>query len=543
MRSKSVIWTGSYLCLAVLSVFCLGIGLAAPPLPAGKRENVVPSALAKPSESSAATDVSSVAVVAPMYAVDFISTAAKGIAINDAGDVVGTSYTDPGCGSFCLPPLDTVVWKSGVRIVLPPVPGLSGIYITGINTKGWVAGVAGVPGTTTHAVVWKPNGTTYQAIDLGTLPGTTISDAVGIDNLGRVVGYSKTQFFPPVGAPFVWTEATGMIDLSAQGFPNEAPLAISPGGTVALSNQWYRLGQPGSITPLAAPPRGFLSGNDATDINDAGDMARFLVTTSSQNLVYLFRYHHAGTWQQLSPTGTGHLATCGVGSINNNQDITATILGGGFIAAGPDGLAESLSPKISPAYGGAAITNSGPMNSSGQILAQILIGQSQRLVRLTPVQTLPGGRIQVRNLDLRARFIQDRQNPGLCIVDGTSNVAWAKLTVTDESGAPLSGVMVNGRFLDDYWTNAQVSGTTNSQGIVTFTYQGQCGVGAIAFFVDHATKGLLVFDKTQGKLADSEVPMAGPSTADAIDYFLASLQQGRPNLLTALEILTGWSFP
>jgi hypothetical protein len=48
-----------------------------------------------------------------------VSTAATGVAMNAAGDVAGSSYPDPGCGPFCLPPLETVVWRAGQRIVLP----------------------------------------------------------------------------------------------------------------------------------------------------------------------------------------------------------------------------------------------------------------------------------------------------------------------------------------------------------------------------------------------------------------------------------------
>jgi hypothetical protein len=143
--------------------------------------------------------------VASIYAEDLVSTAATGADMNAAGDVVGTSYQDTGCGPFCLPPLDTVVWRAGQRIVLPSVPGLSGITVRAINEQGWVAGFAGFPGTTTHAVVWKPVGETYQAVDLGTLPGTQISDALGIDDANRVVGWSTTSNFPPHGSPFLWT--------------------------------------------------------------------------------------------------------------------------------------------------------------------------------------------------------------------------------------------------------------------------------------------------------------------------------------------------
>ena len=104
-------------------------------------------------------------------------------------------------------------------MVLPDIPGLTGIHVSGINDRGWVAGSAGVPGTTTHAVVWKPSAEAYIAIDLGNLPGKTISTTAGIDNRGRVVGWSTTQGFPPSGAPFVWTETGGMVDLTSQGFP------------------------------------------------------------------------------------------------------------------------------------------------------------------------------------------------------------------------------------------------------------------------------------------------------------------------------------
>jgi len=105
--------------------------------------------------------------------------------MNAAGDVIGTSYTDPGCGPFCLPPLETVIWRAGTRIVLPPVPGHTGITVRAINANGWVVGTAGYVGINNHAAVWIPNGSSYTPLDLGTLPGTTISDVAGIDDQGR----------------------------------------------------------------------------------------------------------------------------------------------------------------------------------------------------------------------------------------------------------------------------------------------------------------------------------------------------------------------
>jgi probable HAF family extracellular repeat protein len=443
------------------------------------------------------------------YAVEFVSTAAFGVAMNDFGDVTGTSYLDTGCGSFCLPPLDTVVWQGDSRIVLPTISALPGIYVTGINNQGWVVGFAGFPYTTTHAVAWKPSGGTYQAIDLGTLPGTTISTAVGIDDLGRVIGWSQTSGFPPSGSPFLWTESTGMVDLAAQGYPDESPVAISPGGTVATADKWYRLGDPSSAVSLAPPPSGYGIGGTPTAINDAGDQARFLVRVSGENLSYLYRYHHEGVWQQLSSSGTGHLSTYGVGSINAARDVSATILSTAVIAYGPNGLAQLLSPLLSEAYQDSYVINGGPMNRAGEILARVLIGQSARLVRLTPVQPCAGSCLRVSDLDISADFIPDPGDPthDHCYEDGVAhNEALVNLTVTNGIGAPVAGVLVTGRFLDDYWTDHAVSAMTDASGVATFTYQGPCGIGAIAFFVDSATNGNQVLDRTSGVLTGWVIP-------------------------------------
>lgn len=447
------------------------------------------------------------AVVEDVYVADFVATAAFGAAMNDLGDVAGTSYPDPGCGPFCLPPLETVVWRGGVRIVLPPLPGFSGIYVRSINSQGWVAGFAGFPGTITRAVVWKPSGpTTYQIVNLGVLPGTTKSEAMGIDDLGRVVGWSTTNNFPPQGAPFVWTEAGGMVDLSAQGFPDELPLAISRGGTVATPSAWYRLGDPLSVTFLPPPPQGFMIGTYPTAINDAGDQGRFLVNTGPQNLVYLFRLHHEGTWQMVSGP-TGGSGVYGIGSINADLDISATVLGTAVIAPGPDGVAAPLQDRLSPAYGSAAIVSGGPINASGQILSRVMIGNSARLMKLTPAEGCQSNCVVVSSVLLRGKFIQDPSEPGSCSPEGQAyNVARARVSVTDENGAPLAGVLVKARFLDDYWTDKVVSGTTSAAGIVAFNNKGPCGVGAVAFLVDAATLPPRAFDRTTGIVTRSVIP-------------------------------------
>lgn len=446
------------------------------------------------------------------YVVAFVGTAATGVDVNGAGDVVGTSYVDTGCGPFCLPPQETVVWRGGQRLVLPTLPGFSGITVKAIDDNGVVAGFAGVPGTATRAVIWRPTSGGYEIVDIGVLPGTTRSIAIGIDELGRVVGYSNTANFPPTGAPFVWSEAGGMLDLVLMGFPNETPMAISPAGTVATAGFWYRLDEPASVTPVAAAPSGFLGFGDATVINDAGDQARFLASTSGQSLRYLFRYHHEGTWQLLSSVPTGNLTRYGVGSIDDEQTITATIASAGVIAHGPDGLAQSLAgllaaPYLYPDLASTPVTFGGPMNSQGQILAQVLLGRSSRLVRLVPAKTCMQGCLEIHSLAMDAVFVQDPHDPGHCspTLDAHDEVT-VTLTVTSPAGMPKAGIQVSGRFLDDYWTDHPVTGTSDASGLVTFTYSGPCGVGAMEFLVSGAQGFGLRLDRTQGSLSIWDIP-------------------------------------
>ena len=114
------------------------------------------------------------------------------IEMSDAGDVTGTSYQDTGCGPFCLPPLDTVGWRGGSRIVLPPVPPLSGITVVGIDNAGWITGFSGFNGTTTHAVVWQPGGSTYIGTDLGNLSGKSISSSRTSGPVGPARSHSSS---------------------------------------------------------------------------------------------------------------------------------------------------------------------------------------------------------------------------------------------------------------------------------------------------------------------------------------------------------------
>ena len=449
-----------------------------------------------------------------MYAVAFVASPAVGRAMNDQDIAVGTRFRlPPGCTpSTCAPVSEEGVWSGQTFTPLPLLSGFTTITAVSINAAGWIAGYAGDPTAGNgRAVVWKPTGSGYTAINLGVLPNTTISWAAGIDNFGRAVGWSTTGGIPTAAAPFVWTESGGLANLVVQGFPNDIPLAISPAGAVATSGYWYRLGDPSSVAPLAPPPPGFSGpGTYPTAINDAGNQARFQISTSSQRFPYLFRYHQAERWwQQLWSLPAGQLAPYGIGSINAGGDVTATVGGVGLVAYGPNGVAMPLAAKLSPAYGGGSsapttiVPTGGPINTSGKILARVIIGQSPRLVRLTPTRPCTTGCIRVTAIQMAGKMVGNP--PGQC--NSTArNYVKASITVRDATGSAVANATVRARFLDSYYLNKPVVGVTSATGTITFNNEGPACVGSVAFFIDNVTAVGRVLDFTTGELADSVIP-------------------------------------
>jgi len=394
---------------------------------------------------------------------------------------------------------------------LPLVPGFGADsqYPLFINDRGLIAGDVGIIGSTTHAAAWIPDGAGYAAQDLGVYPGTSSAEVTGLDDRGRMVGWSTLGgAIPTKTVPFSWSQSSGMVNLEDQGYPNERPLAMSPGGKVVAWNHWYQLGKPGSVLPLPAPPNGFLPvGSSGSAINDVGDQAHILISTGAQNLAYPFRLSKGGDWQMLSNLGTGHSSRYGIGSIDPAQDVTFTALGTGMIAPGPDGVGQSLASRLSPAYPGATVEDGGPMNASGQILTRVMIGRSPRLMKMIPATACSTHCLVSSSLALTGKFVQDPDHPGQGFQGGSMyNRSSATVTITSESGAPIRNARVMGRFLDDYWTNHPVVGSTNAAGVVKWTYQGPCGVGAVAFLVEHASHGTRSFDRTRGMLAGYVIP-------------------------------------
>jgi probable HAF family extracellular repeat protein len=137
-------------------------------------------------------------------------------AINNAGDVAGrvqpSRIVDSGQRGVLY---DT----SGVT-VLDPAPGASTSAATDLNDSGQVVGHPGTVGM--HSIQLPGRAFVYDAatrrmIDLGTLPGDTISGALAINNSGQVVGFSwqTIEGQPAVRRAFIFDLSTEtMLDLN-----------------------------------------------------------------------------------------------------------------------------------------------------------------------------------------------------------------------------------------------------------------------------------------------------------------------------------------
>jgi probable HAF family extracellular repeat protein len=121
------------------------------------------------------------------------------LAINSVGQVVGYSNTTGGNWH-------AFIWSksTGMKDLGTIDSGNStGATANGINDAGQVVGTSTCGPSCTHAALWTSSGVQ----DLGALPGSSVSGAYGINNLGQIVGQS--------GHAFIWTQATGMQDLNS----------------------------------------------------------------------------------------------------------------------------------------------------------------------------------------------------------------------------------------------------------------------------------------------------------------------------------------
>lgn len=212
--------------------------------------------------------------------------------INDRAQVVGwaeTAMRDPSCDPASGQVLQflPVVWGPGKdqRRALPLLAGDSSGAAVAINNRGQVVGISGACDqavgrfTARHAVLWDGN----QTIALGDLGGTAWNTPVAINQHGEVVGFANVPGGATPGSfhehAFLWTRSGGMRDLGtlpgdtrsqALGINDRGQVVgLSHGGTAGYRAFLWENGVMTDLNTLVAP--GYADHLLlANDIDDAG---------------------------------------------------------------------------------------------------------------------------------------------------------------------------------------------------------------------------------------------------------------------------------
>lgn len=153
-------------------------------------------------------------------------------AINNAGQVVGSTGFSRDTHA--------VVWENGQLTDLGASPGaLNGSLANDINNVGQIVGV-----DHERAVLWWQG----AKVELGSLSGDSNSNALGINDLGQVVGYSQTFASSSDGIRAVLWQNETVLDL------NTLASVQASGWTLRSATQ---INDKGQIIGLGVSPSGF----------------------------------------------------------------------------------------------------------------------------------------------------------------------------------------------------------------------------------------------------------------------------------------------
>lgn len=324
------------------------------------------------------------AAAAPAYSVTFLGDGTP-TAINDTGTAVGYRLVPTTLMNAPLVSQSGAAWQ-----VLPLPAGYTSAIPTDVNDSGVIVGNVNQGSTgTSRAARWSPVGGGWTVEVLPLAPGQTAALASGINDLGQVVGSRAGLFGSPDGFGWVYSDATGIVDLYATYLWFATPVDINNNGVIVSGTEIFDLDTHVALEiGFAATPN--LESIGGVAINDADQVLGRSFGTGSLPISRIWRYTQ----------GTGWTFITGSSSYTYASDINlaGTITYGETTSNAPgiylDGLGTfALNSLIDPAVTGAGWFANGnaKIDDHGVIvtLGTNLTTGARSAVLLTPAGTFP----------------------------------------------------------------------------------------------------------------------------------------------------------
>lgn len=251
----------------------------------------------------------------PVYQLQFLGNGSPS-AINNNGTVVGARLT--GNNYAPLVSLNGAAWSA-----LPTPANAMSCFPTDVNDSGVIVGVSFDAQWNPTAVRWSLNKGNHVVEILPRLPGQNSSYALGINNLGQIVGSRSSLGYSPTGTGWLYSDTLGPVDLTVFNFW-VYPRAIND-NAIIIGGQERLNFNTGQVDVIGNGPSNY-NPVGGVAINNSGQIAgTAALRSSSLNIVSLFRYEGASGWRYITGTSRYTMAT----SINNLGDIGFSELGPG----------------------------------------------------------------------------------------------------------------------------------------------------------------------------------------------------------------------
>ncbi len=284
-------------------------------------------------------------------------TFSAGSGINNAGQVVGTSFT-PGDDSE-----HAFLFSNGTMTDLGTLPGGSYSHGISVNAAGQVTGYAGTAGGTANRAFLYSNGT---MTDLGALGGS-LSAGYGINAAGQVTGSAYTSGNAAARA-FLYSGGA-MISLGTLGGSNSYGYGINDAGqvtgysdTVGNATPHAFLYSSGAMTDL-----GTLGGSSSygTAINSAGQVTGYSATINGGSDAFLYGNGKLTDLGTLGGTGSYGYAINSAGLVAGTSNTVGNGSPHAFLYG--NGAMRDLNGFNGIAGSGLTLTDARGINDVGQI--------------------------------------------------------------------------------------------------------------------------------------------------------------------------------